>query len=292
MVSRHPNRNSLHSGSRSGRRSTTGHGRASAFSLTLLVATLLVLTSACARGRTLPSDSALGLVDLPTATPTPPKPIVPTMEALPDTPTPTPTTVLLYVLPTLPPPSVTSTSTPAPEPSATATERPVPTSTPTERAAATATHSPTPRSSTIAMTATATKVPTATQRPAAATPTTVVTAGTISVERTWTTPNCGLTEIRGQIRDLSGRGISGQVVRVTSLSAPSKAPMSSLPSSSSGAFNVTLSSKPEAGRWQVQVLAPGGQSAGPATVVETSSSDCSAAGSGAQSVYIEYRSSQ
>lgn len=65
--------------------------------------------------------------------------------------------------------------------------------------------------------------------------------------------------------------------------------MSSVPSSSSGAFNVTLSTRPEAGRWQVSVLSPGGQLAGPSTIVETNTADCSAAGSGSQSVYIEYR---
>jgi hypothetical protein len=113
----------------------------------------------------------------------------------------------------------------------------------------------------------------------------------ITVERTWSTPSCSTTEVRGLIRDFSGRGISGQVIRVTSLSTPSKAPLSSVPSSSSGAFSVTLAPKPEAGRWQVQVLAPGGQSAGPATEVITSAGDCSPSGNGSQSVYIEYRQS-
>lgn len=93
--------------------------------------------------------------------------------------------------------------------------------------------------------------------------------------------------MRGRFVDKSGRGVSGNVVRVTALHKDS-APVLSLPSRADGSYEVTLAQGPDAGRWQVQALAPGGQVFSAAVVVETTAGECRAK-NGAQTIYVEYR---
>jgi hypothetical protein len=276
-----------------------------------------LLLSGCGRGRALPDDPALGLGSFPTPSPTPPRPpALGSSVALPADATATapaaatPLVIPRFVLPTIAAPTFVPTATPEatatlvpvapPEPPTSDVQvrnpRPVVTPfaippepeqpRPRETARPRAVASPTPRPTDTPAptpTPTETRVPTATREP----PKTPTPTHPFAVERTYGAPNCTATEIRGRFLDKAGRGVSGNVVRVTALHKDA-APVLGLPSRADGSYEVTLARGPDAGRWQVQALAPGGQPLSPPIVVETSADDCRSSTS-RQTIYVEFR---
>lgn len=213
----------------------------------------------------------LPTIAVPTFVPTtPPEPT----PALPVVPPPEPPTPDVQVR--NPRPVVTPFAVP-PEP-----EQPRPRETPTPRVVT----SPTPRPTETPVpspTPTETRVPTATREP----PKTPTPTHPFAVERSYGAPNCAATEIRGRFVDKTGRGVSGNVVRVVPLHKDA-APVLGLPSRADGSYEVTLAQGPDAGRWQVQALAPGGQPFSPPIVVETTAGDCRSS-TGRQTIYVEFR---
>lgn len=132
-------------------------------------------------------------------------------------------------------------------------------------------------------TPTETRVPTATREP----PRTPTPTHPFAVERTYSAPNCAATEIRGRFLDRAGRGVAGNVVRVVPLHKDG-APVLSLPSRVDGGYEALVAHGPDAGRWQVQALAAGGQPLSPPIIVETTANDCRSS-SGRQTIYVEFR---
>ncbi|MDW8252885.1 MAG: hypothetical protein RMM58_03300 [Chloroflexota bacterium] len=227
----------------------------------------------------LPTIAAPTLVptSAPPATPTPPAagslpppPEPPTPDVQLRAPRPAVTPFAPPAEPTVPRPRETATPILTPSP----TPRPVHSPTVPPRPTETPTPSPRP---------TETRTPTATREP----PTTPTPAHPFVVERTYSAPNCAATEVRGRFLDKAGRGVAGNVVRVTPLHRDA-APILGLPSRADGTYEVVLRQGPEAGRWQVQALAAGGQPLSPPILVETTADHCRSA-AGRQTVYVEFR---
>lgn len=198
------------------------------------------------------------------------------------TPTPLGADASPTLVPTVPPPP-TRTPAPPPPPPATQTTLPTFTPLPTNTAGPSPTSGPSP---TITMTPTEGPSPT---------PTLPVTPYPypFGVMGTFYQPNCGLTQVKGTIRDSSGGAVNGVTVRVWFDGAQPdqfySRPSGTDPTRGAGEWDVVLANYPKAGRWYVAVVDRStGTLLSEAATVETDDGPCKPGQSGRQIVIQDF----
>lgn len=231
-----------------------------------------------------------------------------TQGSVPPTPVVQPSPTALSVPPTLPPtvaPPPSRTQAPAP------TERPEPTVTPFPSATTDPKETPTVTGTPPTLTPTVTgtpptETPTITGTPPTATPTvtgtppsSTPTGGTpnpypFGALSPFYLPNCGLTQIKGTIRDSrTNAPLNDVTVRVWYDGAPDNEfyslPSGRDPTRGAGEWDVVLNNHPVAGQWYVQIVdRTTGVPYSPRLTVYTDTNDCTSGGAGHQVVIQDF----
>jgi hypothetical protein len=100
-------------------------------------------------------------------------------------------------------------------------------------------------------------------------------------------PNCGLTQIKGQIFDRNGAPMAGVTVKVWATGWDGAI---SFPSRGDGYWDVLLDVFPKVGQWSVAVVRrETGELQSPTVVVETNTSDCGPGGGGRQVATVNFQ---
>ena len=102
-------------------------------------------------------------------------------------------------------------------------------------------------------------------------------------------PNCGLTSIKGYVRDASGNGMANYQVRVGVVGGDWYARPNPA-TQGDGFWDAILDGQAKAGRWYCYVVDPNsGAALSPRIEVETDIRDCSPGGSGRQVVQVDFQ---